>query len=86
MGNPHRAAYIDALSALALRVSGWTRKQRRDVWYFEDESGARLKLKPAAVMWSWGHRETQHPPRFSIARGEVCWDEEEALAWNTAVA
>ena len=78
MSNPHCAEYVKALLALALRDTGWTREQQRDAWDFESESGVRLKLKHAAAMQSWGHREPQNPPRFVIAPGEVYRDEKEA--------
>ena len=71
MSNPHRAEYVKALVALALRASGWTPKEPRDAWHFENESSVRLKLKQAAAMQSWAHRETQNPPRFDIAPGKV---------------
>ncbi len=77
MSNAHRAEYVEALVALALRHSGWTRKAPWEAWHFENESGVRLKLKHAAAMQSWGNRETQYPPRFDIAPGKVYWDENE---------
>ena len=77
MSNAHRAEYVEALVALALRHSGWTRKAPWEAWHFENESGVRLKLKHAAAMQPWGNRETQNPPRFDIAPGKVYWDEKE---------
>ena len=75
MSNAHRAEYVEALVALALRESGWTPKAPWEVWHFENESGVRLKLKHSAAVQSWGNGEIQSSPRFGIAPGKVYWDE-----------
>ena len=77
MSNAHRAEYVEALVALALRHRGWTRKAPWEAWHFENESGVRLTLKHAVAMQPWGNRESQNPPRFDIAPGKVYRDEME---------
>ena len=77
MSNAHRSEYVEALAALALRDSGWTRKAPWEAWHFENESGVRLKLKHSAAVQSWGNSETQSSPRFGIAPVKQYWDEEE---------
>ena len=70
MNNVHRAEYVEALVALALRDSGWTRKAPWGAWHFENESGVRLKLKHSAAVQSWGGGGAQDSPRFDIAPRE----------------
>lgn len=77
MNNVHRAEYVEALVALALRESGWTRKEPWGAWHFENESGVRLKLKHSAAVQSWGDGVAQDSPRFDIALGKGYWDYEE---------
>lgn len=77
MNNVHRAEYVEALVALALRDSGWRRKAPWGAWHFENESGVRLNLKHSAAVQSWGGGGAQDSPRFDIAPGKGYWDEEE---------
>ncbi len=77
MNNVHRAEYVEALVALALRDSGWTRKAPWGAWHFENESGVRLKLKHSAAVQSWGGGGAQDSPRFDIAPGKGYWDDED---------
>ena len=77
MNNVHRAEYVEALVALALRDSGWTRTAPWGAWHFENESGVRLKLKHSAAVQSWGGGGAQDSPRFDIAPGKGYWDDEE---------
>lgn len=76
MNNVHRSEYVEALVALALRDSGWTRKAPWDAWHFENESGVRLKLKHSAAAQSWGSGKIRSAPRFDIAPVNQYWDEE----------
>lgn len=76
MNNVHRSEFVEALVALALRDSGWTRKAPWDAWHFENESGVRLKLKHSAAAQSWGSGEIRSAPRFDIAPVKQYWDEE----------
>lgn len=77
MNNVHRAEYVEALVALALRDSGWVRKEPWGAWHFENESGVRLKLKHSAAVQSWGKGRAEDSPRFDIAPGKGYWDDEE---------
>ena len=71
MSNTHRAEYVEALVALVLKDSGWTRKASSDAWHLERESGVRLKLTHSAAMQSWGNGDPQSSPRFGIAPGKM---------------
>ena len=77
MSNAHRAEYVEALVALALRDSGWARKAPWESCHFEHESGKRLRLRHSAAVQSWGHGEIPSAPRFGIAPGRRRWDEGE---------
>ena len=76
MNNVHRAEYVEGLVALALRDSGWMRKEPWEAWHFENESGVRLKLKHSAAVQSWEKGVAQDSPRFDIAPGKGYWDDE----------
>ncbi|WP_420462732.1 hypothetical protein [Candidatus Palauibacter sp.] len=77
MNNVHRSEYVEAIVALALRDSGWTRKAPWDAWDLEHKSGVRLEVKQSAAAQSWGSGETQRPPRFDIASRTGYWDDKE---------
>ena len=77
MNNVHRSDYVEAIVALALRESGWTRREPWDAWDFENESGVRLEVKQSAAAQSWGGGETQSPSRFDIAPRTGYWDNKE---------
>ena len=49
MNNVPRSDYVEAIIALALKDSGWTRKEPWDAWDFEHESGLRLEVKQSAA-------------------------------------
>ena len=76
MRNGHRSEYVEAIVALALKDSGWTRKKPWGAWDFEHESGVRLKVKQSAATQSWGG-DGSSSPRFGIAPGRVYWDDKE---------
>ena len=76
MSNAYHAEYIEALVAVALRESGWTRKAPWEAWHVEHESGVRLNRKHSAAVQSWGNDAPLTSPRFSIAPGKVYWNEE----------
>lgn len=71
MSNTHRAEFVEALVALALRDSGWTPKAPGEAWHFEKESGVRLKLRHSVAEQSWGNGEIQSSSRFNITPGSV---------------
>ena len=78
MNNIRRSEYVEALLALALEGSGWTRREPWDAWHFENESGVRLKIKQSAATQSWGgDRDLGVSPRFNIAPGKGYWDDKE---------
>ena len=78
MNNIRRSEYVEALLALALEGSGWTRKQPWEAWHFENESGERLKIKQSAATQSWGgDRDLGASPRFGIAPAKGYWDDRE---------
>ena len=71
MNNVHRSEYVEAIVALALRASGWTRTAPWDSWDFEHESGVRLEVKQSAAVQAWtisGRRSAgrRSPARFDI--------------------
>ncbi len=80
MNNIRRSEYVEALLALALDGSGWTRKEPWEAWHFENESGGRLKIKQSAATQSWGgDRDLGASPRFSIAPAKGYWDDKQGL-------
>ena len=76
MNNVHRSEYVEAIVALALKPSGWTRMTPWDSWDFAHESGARLEVKQSAAAQAWKSPERQSPARFDIAPRTGYWDEE----------
>ena len=76
MSNVHRSEYVEAIVALALRDSGWTRMEPWDAWDCEHESGARLEVKQSAAAQSWWSERSYSPPRFDIAPRTRYWDYE----------
>jgi len=77
MNNVHRSEYVEAIVALALKASGWTRMTPWDSWDLEHESGARLEVKQSAAAQAWKSPERQSPARFDIAPRTGYWDDEE---------
>lgn len=77
MNNVHRSDYVEAIVGLALKESGWTRKEPWDAWDFENESEVRLEVKQSAAAQSWGSGATQSRPRFDIAPRTGYWDDKE---------
>ena len=73
MNNVRRSEYVEAIVALALKDSGWTRMTPWDSWDCEHESGSRLEVKQSAVAQGWG-TERSSPPRFDIAPRTGFWD------------
>jgi len=77
MNNVHRSEYVEAIVALALKASGWTRKTPWDSWDLEHESGTRLEVKQSAAAQAWKSPERQSPARFDIAPRTGYWDDKE---------
>lgn len=75
MNNVHRADYVEAIVALALRESGWTRREPWDARDFENELGVRLEVKQSAAAQSWGSGEIPSLPRFDIGPRTGYWDD-----------
>ena len=76
MNNVHRSEYVEAIVALRLERSGWTRKAPWDSWDFEHESGVRLEVKQSAAAQAWGSDGRRSPARFNIAPRTGYWDED----------
>lgn len=76
MNNVHRSEYVEAIVALALKASGWTRMTPWDSWDLEHESGVRLEVKQSAAAQAWKSAERQSPARFDIAPRTGYWGEE----------
>lgn len=77
MNNVHRSEYVEAILALALKASGWTRMTPWDSWDLEHESGVRLEVKQSAAAQAWKSPERQSPARFDIAPRTGYWDDKE---------
>ncbi len=77
MNNVHRSEYAEAIVALALKGSGWTRMKPWDGWDCEHESGLRLEVKQSAAAPTWGRMENRTFPRFDIAPRKGFWAKEE---------
>ncbi|WP_419856633.1 hypothetical protein [Candidatus Palauibacter irciniicola] len=77
MNNVHRSEYVEAIVALALKASGWTRMTPWDSWDLEHESGVRLEVKQSAAAQAWKSPERQSPARFDIAPRTGYWDDKE---------
>ena len=76
MNNVHRSEYVEAIVALALKSSGWTRMTPWDSWDFEHESGVRIEVKQSAAAQAWKSPARQSPARFDIAPRKGYWDKE----------
>ena len=76
MNNVHRSDYVEAIVALALRDSGWSRTEPWDAWDCEHASGARLEVKQSAAAQAWASGGRHSPPRFDIRPRTGYWDEE----------
>ena len=77
MNNIHRSEYVEAIVALALKASGWTRMTPWDSWDLEHESGVKLEVKQSAAAQAWKSPEPQSPARFDIAPRTGHWDDKE---------
>ena len=75
MNNVHRSEYVEAIVALRLESSGWTRKAPWDSWDFEHESGVRLEVKQSAAAQAWESAGRRSPARFDIRPRTGYWSE-----------
>lgn len=76
MNNVHRSEYVEAIVALPLRASGWTRTAPWDSWDFEHGSGVRLEVKQSAAAQAWKSAGRRSPARFDICPRTGYWDED----------
>ena len=83
MNNTHRSEYVEAMVAVALAESGWSRTKPWDSWDFEHKSsGLRMEVKQSAAAQAWGEGRTSGPPRFDIRARSGYWDQ--SAKWRSS--
>ena len=75
MNNVHRSEYVEAIVAVALTESGWSRTTPWDSWDFVHESKFRMEVKQSAAAQAWSPSRASSPPRFDIRARSGYWDQ-----------
>ena len=75
MNNVHRSEYVEAMVAVALVESGWSRTMPWDSWDFEHkELELKMEVKQSAAAQAWSPGRASSPPRFDIRARTGYWD------------